>query len=312
MRSKEEAHDYRYFPEPDLPPLVGRRAAGSRRCAARCPSCPRQKRRRFVVGVRHPRLRRGRAHAVAARSPTTSRRSARESGNAKAASNWVMTDGAAQAEGRRRGRWPTCPVAPAAARGPRQARSTAGTISGKIAKDVFEKMWATGEAASRDRRARGPRPGLRRAAHPGRGRRGRGREPRRRSRRYRGGKTGTLGWFVGQVMKKTGRQGEPAARERALEEGARRSRADRSARVEDFEAATSMMSDAACRVRRRAVLAAARRPPRRRTRRRAETATATVGGKKVTVEYGRPALKGRNMADAAEAAARRPHLAGGR
>ena len=40
MRSKEQAHDYRYFPEPDLPPVVMDEAALARGARARCPSCP--------------------------------------------------------------------------------------------------------------------------------------------------------------------------------------------------------------------------------------------------------------------------------
>ena len=47
MRSKEEAHDYRYFPEPDLPPLDRRRRRVARRCAPRCPNCRRRAAQRF-------------------------------------------------------------------------------------------------------------------------------------------------------------------------------------------------------------------------------------------------------------------------
>ena len=42
MRSKEDAHDYRYFPEPDLPPLVVDAERVERACARRCPSCRRR------------------------------------------------------------------------------------------------------------------------------------------------------------------------------------------------------------------------------------------------------------------------------
>ena len=39
MRSKEDAQDYRYFPDPDLPPLVDRRRVDRARAARACPSC---------------------------------------------------------------------------------------------------------------------------------------------------------------------------------------------------------------------------------------------------------------------------------
>ena len=41
MRSKEDAHDYRYFPEPDLPPLEVSKD-GSNVCATNCPNCPKR------------------------------------------------------------------------------------------------------------------------------------------------------------------------------------------------------------------------------------------------------------------------------
>ena len=84
----------------------------------------------------------------------------------------------------------------------------AGTISGKIAKDVFERMWTSGESP----RSMVAREGLTQvsdegtiqaaidevlAANPG------------QVATYRKGKTGTLGWFVGQVMRKTGGKANP-------------------------------------------------------------------------------------------------------
>ena len=55
MRSKEEAHDYRYFPEPDLPPLLVDDGAFER-VRATMPELPEARRPRFVVAVRDPGL----------------------------------------------------------------------------------------------------------------------------------------------------------------------------------------------------------------------------------------------------------------
>src|SRR6185295_19180151 len=90
MRSKEEAHDYRYFPEPDLPPLVVS-PAWTEEVRAALPELPAEKRRRFVAEYGIPDYDAGvltLSREVADYYETV----ARESGNAKAASNWVMTE----------------------------------------------------------------------------------------------------------------------------------------------------------------------------------------------------------------------------
>ena len=131
---------------------------------------------------------------------------ARASGNAKAASNWVMTEvlRKLKEDGRRVA---ACPVSPAALAGLVRLIDE-GTISGKIAKDVFERMWATGEEAA----AIVEREGLTQlsddsaleavvaevvAQSP------------EQVASYRGGKAAALGWFVGQVMRRTGGRANP-------------------------------------------------------------------------------------------------------
>src|SRR5207237_3848218 len=88
MRSKEEAHDYRYFPEPDLPPLVVDQA----RVAAvkqTMPELPEARRQRFVAAYGLPAYDAGVLTASAGLADYFEKVAA-ASGNAKAASNWVM------------------------------------------------------------------------------------------------------------------------------------------------------------------------------------------------------------------------------
>jgi aspartyl-tRNA(Asn)/glutamyl-tRNA(Gln) amidotransferase subunit B len=204
MRSKEEAHDYRYFPEPDLPPLrVSREWIEEVRRSL--PELPAEKRRRFASEHGIPDYDAGvltLSREVADYYETV----AKESGNAKAASNWVMTDVLRKLKDDDRP-LSECPVTPG-----RLAELVmlidGGAISGKIAKDVFEKMWESGESP----KTIVDREGLTQvsdeatiqaavaevmAASPD------------QVATYRQGRTATLGWFVGQVMKKTGGRANP-------------------------------------------------------------------------------------------------------
>src|SRR5262245_30182288 len=137
MRSKEEAHDYRYFPEPDLPPLVVT-PEWIEEVRASLPELPAAKRARFVVEHGLPEYDAGvltSDRAVADYFEAV----ARGSGNAKAASNWVMTE----VLRKRKDSGGTTPVT-AEHLAELIRLVDAGTISGKTAKDVFEKMWDTG------------------------------------------------------------------------------------------------------------------------------------------------------------------------
>jgi len=204
MRGKEEAHDYRYFPEPDLPPLAVD-AAWIAEVKAALPELPEQKRRRFVAGYALP--------DYDASVLTQSRgvadyfeKAAQASGDAKAASNWVMTDVLRKLKDDARP-LAQCPVPPEALADLIRLIA-AGTISVKIAKDVFEKMWLSGEKPD----AIVAREGLTQLSDEG---------PIRDAiaavlaaspeqvATYKSGKTAALGWFVGQVMRKTGGKANP-------------------------------------------------------------------------------------------------------
>jgi aspartyl-tRNA(Asn)/glutamyl-tRNA(Gln) amidotransferase subunit B len=204
MRSKEEAHDYRYFPEPDLPPVtVG--PAWIERVRASLPELPAARRERFAAAYQLPpydALVLTQDRAVSDYFEAV----ARESGNAKAASNWVMTEVLRKLKDDVRP-LAGCPVSPAALAALLKLIDS-GTISGKIAKDVFEKMWASGEGPA----AIVEREGLTQVSDEGALRaivaELVGANPAQAA-SYRAGKTAALGWFVGQVMKRTGGRANP-------------------------------------------------------------------------------------------------------
>src|SRR5262249_47295498 len=88
MRSKEEAHDYRYFPEPDLPPLQSAAPTIEERRRT-LPELPAARRRRFVAQYALPEYDAAlltQSHALAAYFEAA----AAAAGNPKAASNWIM------------------------------------------------------------------------------------------------------------------------------------------------------------------------------------------------------------------------------
>jgi aspartyl-tRNA(Asn)/glutamyl-tRNA(Gln) amidotransferase subunit B len=203
LRSKEEANDYRYFPDPDLPPLQLDDDIGA--IANALPELPH---------ARWQRLRDLGLTADDARQLVGDRASgdyfdavvaALGVEHARLAAAWINGELAA-ALNRDRGELATSPLAPGGL-AELLALIADGTISGKIAKDLFDRVYA-GESAA----AIVDREGLRQigdadqlravaaeivAANPN------------QAAQYRGGKAGLLGFFVGQLMKATGGRANP-------------------------------------------------------------------------------------------------------
>ena len=143
MRSKESAHDYRYFPEPDLVPLVLDEAFVAER-RAELPELPRARRERFVDAYRIPAY----DAAILTQSKALAEyyeAAVREAGNAKAVSNWIMSELLREIGSDDERAIETCRITPAYL-GQLVKLIDDGTISGKIAKGVFEGMLRSGEA----------------------------------------------------------------------------------------------------------------------------------------------------------------------
>ncbi len=198
MRSKEDAHDYRYFPEPDLVPLhISEKWLNEVRSAM--PELPAAKRFRFVevYGLRE----------YDAEVLTSTRALAEYyeivaevSQDPKTAANWVIGQGGEVAES----------ALPARHLGELVGMIAKGELTGKLAKEVLPKMIETGEPPS----VIVEREGLKQisdtgalakivddvlAANP------------KQVEQYRGGKTTVIGFLVGQVMKASRGQANPAA-----------------------------------------------------------------------------------------------------
>ena len=206
MRSKEEANDYRYFPDPDLLPLAIDEAT-IEAVRATLPELPDEKAARFA-----------RDHGLSeydAGVLTASREMAEYyeavvkglGGTPKLAAHWVMGElsGALNREG--------LDVAQsridATGLAGLLARIADDTISGKIAKEVFEAMWTEGRAADEIIEAKGLKQitdtsAIERAIDEVMAK-----NPQQLA-DYRGGKDKLFGFFVGQTMKATGGKANPA------------------------------------------------------------------------------------------------------
>jgi aspartyl-tRNA(Asn)/glutamyl-tRNA(Gln) amidotransferase subunit B len=204
MRSKEEAHDYRYFPEPDLPPVT---VSEARVAAVRATmtELPEARRRRFVVEYGLPEYDAGVLTQSAALA-SYFEEVASAAGNPKAASNWVMGE-LLRTMNERGTPIEAVPLVPAALAGLIRLVDQ-GTISSSIAKDVFTRMYDSGRAADEIVAADGlaqigdesaliviVREVLGRNADA--------------VAQYRAGKAATFGFLVGQVMKGSGGKGNP-------------------------------------------------------------------------------------------------------
>ena len=203
MRSKEEAHDYRYFPDPDLLPLhVSNDQIESIRKTL--PELPDQKKHRFMDSFGLSAY--DSSVLIAERERADYSEAVANENDAKLAANWVINEllGGLNKEGI------------ALSDSPIKAEQLGGlvklisddTISGKIAKDVFAKMMKTGKDADIIVEEKGLKQVTDTGAiealvdeviaeNPG------------QVEAYKGGKDKLLGFFVGQVMKKSKGQANP-------------------------------------------------------------------------------------------------------
>lgn len=209
MRSKEEAHDYRYFPDPDLPPLIIEEAR-IEEIRQTLPELPDAKKERFMrdyelssydAGILIMERESADFYEAVVQTPTGARR------DPKLAANWVINDlfGRLNKEGHTLASSPLT----SAQLGLLLDLLSEGTLSGKMAKDLFEIMWNEGGDPRQIVEERGLKQLTNTQAleqiideiltnHP------------EKVTQVKN-KPSLLGWFVGQVMKKTAGQAHPQA-----------------------------------------------------------------------------------------------------
>lgn len=213
MRTKEEAHDYRYFPEPDLLP-VQVEESWLQQILSSMPELPETRRQRLVKEYdldMESSLMLIQSQAFA----DFFEKAAQASGQPQAVYNWMVGD--LTRELKRDGREiDDCPVSPGHLAQLIEMLDK-GQISSKMAKDVFSKMYADGSTPARIVEEEGlsqisdsgQLAGIIDSileAHPD------------KVEAYRGGKSGLIGFFVGQVMRETKGQANPQIVNQLLEE----------------------------------------------------------------------------------------------
>jgi aspartyl-tRNA(Asn)/glutamyl-tRNA(Gln) amidotransferase subunit B len=206
MRSKEHAHDYRYFPEPDLVPL---RVSEHwlHEVKAQLPELPAARRERFIETYG---LREYDAQVLTMTRETGDyfEAAARVSGDGRATANWVVGDlmGLLKAASKDIAESPV----PAEHIGQLVALINKGELSGKLAKEILPRMFETGDAPA----VIMEREGLKQISDAG------ALEAiadqvlaanQKQVEQFKSGKTTVLGFLVGQVMKASRGQANPAA-----------------------------------------------------------------------------------------------------
>ena len=204
MRSKEEAHDYRYFPDPDLVPVVIDEAwiASLRQTM---PELPMEKRERFVRDHQIP--------AYDAGVLTASRALAdyyeavvKASGQPKIAANWVMGE-VLKFLNEEKKDIRSCPIAPESLAGMIELIGK-GTINGKMAKEICEAMYRTGKSPEEIVKEKGLVQITDESALSQTLAEILEKSPEQLA-QYRSGKEKLFGYFVGQAMKATQGKANP-------------------------------------------------------------------------------------------------------
>ncbi len=206
MRSKEEANDYRYFPDPDLLPLV-LDDAFVEDVRRGLPELPDAKAARFASEHGLPAYDAGVLTASREMAAYYESVVAGLGGEPKLAANWVMGElaGLLNRDGLEIG---ASPIAAGGLAGLLR-RIRDGTISGKLAKEVFEAMWVEKQPADAIIAAKGLRQITDSGAIEESIREVMAANPRQLA-DYRAGKDKLFGFFVGQVMKATAGKANPA------------------------------------------------------------------------------------------------------